>query len=188
MIAIDSREFQNGLKRFKSAMIVLVNATRQQCKTLVRKHTVSMKSLTVKNAPRAFGVLRKGVTMTLENEGLTGTVRTGAPYAQWVEGQAVWTALGSGTGLIGRRPGKWPPEAPIRAWVKLKGLPRKWGVSENSATFLVRRKIGRRGTDAQPHLAPAFAATAPKFESELGDVLKRAGEEAARVGSLTGIA
>ena len=44
----------------------------------------------------------------------------------------------------GRRPGKWPPEGPIQLWVM-----RKFGLSGQAlqdATFLIRRKIGQRGT------------------------------------------
>lgn len=187
MIQIDQAAFEKGLKRFRSAMTTLVNATRQRAKNIVGRHTRAMHKEARRWAPVARGTLRKGVSVSFENDGLTGTVSSTAGHAQWVEGQAVWTALGSNTGLIGRRPGTWPPDAPIREWVRLRGLPRKWGVSEDSATFLVRRKIGRRGTSAQPHIAPAFAKQSPLFENEIADVLKQAGEEAAKVANITGV-
>lgn len=46
----------------------------------------------------------------------------------------------------GRKPGKHPRPEDLRPWVLLKDLPRKWGVSEKSAIFLVGRSIAKRGT------------------------------------------
>ena len=47
--------------------------------------------------------------------------------------------------IVGRGPGKMPPEEPIDAWVRSKG-----GGSESDRrrrVFLIRRKIAREGTD-----------------------------------------
>lgn len=44
---------------------------------------------------------------------------------------------------VGRRPGKMPPNEPIELWVKRKLRPTKDKLK--SATYLVRRKIGRQG-------------------------------------------
>lgn len=41
--------------------------------------------------------------------------------------------------IVGRAPGKFPPDAPVRAWVKAKGIDEK-------RTFIIRRAIARRGT------------------------------------------
>lgn len=41
--------------------------------------------------------------------------------------------------IAGRAPGKFPPDAPVRAWVKAKGIDEK-------KTFVIRRAIARRGT------------------------------------------
>lgn len=60
------------------------------------------------------------------------TVRNTAPGAYFME--------------RGRGPGRMPPDAPIRAWMRAHGdLTLKQRVID-SAVFLVRRAIGRRGT------------------------------------------
>lgn len=41
--------------------------------------------------------------------------------------------------IVGRAPGKFPPDAPVRAWVKAKGIDEK-------RTFVIRRAIARKGT------------------------------------------
>jgi hypothetical protein len=46
----------------------------------------------------------------------------------------------------GRKPGKQPPRAELKSWVMRRGIPEKWHVSVDTATFLIARKIGRDGT------------------------------------------
>lgn len=46
----------------------------------------------------------------------------------------------------GRRPGKYPPIAAIAGWARRHGIP----------PFLVARAIARRGTRAQPFVAPSL--------------------------------
>lgn len=41
--------------------------------------------------------------------------------------------------IVGRAPGRFPPDAPVRAWVKAKGIDEK-------RTFIIRRAIARKGT------------------------------------------
>lgn len=41
--------------------------------------------------------------------------------------------------IVGRAPGKFPPDAPVRAWVKAKGIDEK-------RVFVIRRAIARKGT------------------------------------------
>lgn len=67
--------------------------------------------------------------------------------------------------LHGRRPGRFPPAAPIRRWVARLGVDVSMGIEGPNraarierATFLVRRAIARRGT------APQDFVTAPYME------------------------
>lgn len=48
----------------------------------------------------------------------------------------------------GPRRGWWPPKRPIQRWVKRKRIAASWGVPLDTATFLVRRAISRRGLKA----------------------------------------
>lgn len=58
---------------------------------------------------------------------------------------------------FGRRPGKMPPVAPIERWASIK-------LGSPGAGFVIARKIGQRGTKANPYVEPAF-------KSEAGPVL-----------------
>ncbi len=46
--------------------------------------------------------------------------------------------------IVGRGPGKMPPKEPILAWVRAGGVQ---GKEAEKRTFLIRRKIGQKGTD-----------------------------------------
>lgn len=57
---------------------------------------------------------------------LVGTLTNDAPHAYYAE--------------HGRGPGRMPPDEPIRAWVRARGI-------DERAVFLIRRKIAREGTE-----------------------------------------
>lgn len=54
------------------------------------------------------------------------------------------TAANSFYRIVGRGPGKMPPKQPILDWVQSKGIR---GKEAERRAFLIRRKIGKRGTD-----------------------------------------
>lgn len=73
----------------------------------------------------------------------------------------------------GRKPGKWPPDKPIRDWLRIKkGVPE--GPELNRRTFLLRRAIGRRGVKPTKFLDRAFETRLP----DLGPRLARAADRA----------
>lgn len=179
MIRIDEKAFDANVQRFRNRMLALVRATRQRAKNEVKRSSIKMRSRARKAAPKNTKTLADAIEETYQDDGLTGIVTSGAPYARWVEGQVVGTAFGASLSL-GRRPGRWPPPDPIRAWVVLRGLYLKWKMPLESAVFLVRRKIGKKGTPAQPHIKPAFAQTAPEFEAAMAKVFDGAAKEVAK--------
>lgn len=68
----------------------------------------------------------------------------------------------------GRRAGRFPPLADIRAWAR-----KKLRVEDkrlNSAAFLIGRKIARKGTRPQPFFAPAVQ----KNQKEIMDAISEA--------------
>jgi hypothetical protein len=160
----------------------VVRATRAGLKTEVKRHSVGTAAMARKEAPKAIGLLKSvlaaGQSVTYENDGLIGIVRIPTPsrafiYSPFVEG--VYNSY-----ELGRKPGRAPPFAPILAWVKIKGLASKWGVSEKSAAFLVQRKIKRRGTPAQPFIKPAVEHYEPLFKGNCERVLRQAAQNIAR--------
>jgi len=84
----------------------------------------------------------------------------GAPYADVVS--------------RGRRPGKWPPRGPIELWVrKVLNVPEK---RIASATFLVQRKIGTRGTRGSAFVERTLSRLEPLAQRALDAAAERAAE------------
>jgi hypothetical protein len=70
-----------------------------------------------------------------------------------------WAEVGSNLSYApfvhnGRRAGRMPPDAPIRAWVRRHGLPEE-------AVFPIRRAIGARGTKGDKALTRGLEASKP---------------------------
>ena len=167
----------NGADQLRRALTQIVKSTQKKAIGQVRLSTKRVASEAKRKAPKAFGVLRGSITATFERGGLDGVIKAEAPYARWVEGETnAQIGFGTGQSRYGRRPGKWPPVEPIRRWVVIKGLAKKWNMSEFSATFLVRRKIGLEGTPAQPFLFPAYNRELPVFK----EAIERIVDDAAR--------
>ncbi len=83
-----------------------------------------------------------------------GFFSKGKGYAEYVE--------------YGRRAGRFPPLADIRAWAR-----KKLRVEDkrlNSAAFLIGRKIARKGTRPQPFFTPAVQ----KNQQEIMDAISEA--------------
>jgi len=78
----------------------------------------------------------------------------------------------------GRKPGRWPPIAPIDKWVVQKqGFrdvirdQRGRFVSRKSLVFLIRRSIGQYGYQGTEFLDKAYANTAAIIKEQFGDTL-----------------
>ncbi len=112
-------------------------------------------------------------------ESVSGVVQTGVAYALPAE--------------EGRKPGKWPPYQPIRRWVDL--MLKRGRFSEGGAkysagrrgskkrakhdalverlTFLVRRKIGRKGTDGKKFMEAAARHAAIELPRVVAAMVRR---------------
>lgn len=113
----------------------------------------------------------------------TGTLRASGKVQTDREGvDAGFFSNGSGEGYAsyveyGRGPTQKAGEIPLRttlkAWVHRKlGVP--YGKELETATFLIARKIHRKGTKAQPFFAPAVK----KFEDKISEVVGKFIDEA----------
>lgn len=67
----------------------------------------------------------------------------------------------------GTGPGGWPSLDRIMAWIRRKGITPHAADDDRGLAFLIRRKIRRQGTPAQPFMEPAFDAVAPKLHDRL---------------------
>lgn len=72
--------------------------------------------------------------ISVSSNGNVITIESHLPeYAYWVE--------------HGRKPGKMPPEAPIKDWIRKHNIDKR-------ALFPIRRKIGKEGTKPKPFTEP----------------------------------
>ena len=113
----------------------------------------------------------------------TGTLRASGKVQKDKEGvDAGFFAEGSNEGYAtfveyGRGPtrqaGQIPLRTTLKAWVHRKlGIP--YGKELESATYLIARKIHRKGTKAQPFFTPAVQKFEKKVSDIVGDQLDKA--------------
>ncbi len=173
-----------GATSARRALEKLINSTREGIKREVRRACIATASKAKQFAPQVkpSGGLRDQIGYQIDPSGTSGSVFSSAPYAPFVEG--IYHNY-----VMGRGPGRWPPggegaeKRPILEWLLLKGLVQPDTVANrNSMEFLVRRKIGLRGTKATPHLKPAYDFESITFDNNMKRILRQAAEEAARVG------
>jgi hypothetical protein len=99
--------------------------------------------------PVNFGILRSSIEFPqgFEVRGRPSDTLEGLARAGAVQLAGTSPRVYSNYVEFGRRPGKWPPHGPILLWVIRKlGLE---GQAAEDATFLIRRKIGKEGTDPE---------------------------------------
>lgn len=95
-----------------------------------------------KGAPKASSTLTNSINQRQPSP-LSGEVYSGVDYARMVE---------EGTGR-----GGFPPKRALMDWIRDRRIqPRRAGMSDDALAFLIGRSIARRGTRAQPFMAPAL--------------------------------
>lgn len=173
-----------GPSQWGQGLRLLVRQVRQSAKTEVARAARGTASIARGKAPKASGLLKsalsQGQAVNLTDGGLTGIVSIPSPSRAFQYGPFVEGVFNNYE--LGRKPGKRPPFAPILAWVQAKGIAKKWKVSEKSAVFLVRRKIGREGTPAQPFMLPATDVWIPQFKENIERVFKQAVQQIGNLG------
>ena len=112
---------------------------------------------------KASGSLLASINMSIEVFGERYTVYLHSrDYLKYIE--------------LGTKP-HWPPVEPILQWVKDKKLPTKESTgnknlpTEKQLTYLVRRKIGLKGTDAVPLIAETEEQLNEIYMEKLEDAL-----------------
>lgn len=165
-----------GRDELKQRLNLLVKNTQALLTQQVRKSTLGCRKEAKDLCPKASGDLRQSIQSRFLDLGKMGEVFVGLKYGQWVEG--IWH-----NGKMGRDKGKWPPPLPILKWVIIKQLHTKSygkkGTTLSNAeriAYLIRRKIGLKGTRAKPFLKPAFLHYKIAFEQGCRKILRRAAE------------
>lgn len=127
-----------------------------------------------RQAPKFMGELSNSIEGSCDMRGgnAEAIASSSVPYALIVD--------------TGRKPGKMPPEEPIRRWVELKlfkrgGFMRKKLAAQgrkrartgerqreiNSLVYLIRRKIGREGTKPTHYIDKGLTAATPALKRRM---------------------
>lgn len=98
-----------------------------------------------------------------------GTVDAGFFSSEQQNGYAEYVEYGRGPS---KKKGEIPLEDSLKAWVHRK-LGIAYGKELDSATFLIARKIHRKGTKAQPFFAPAVQKIEDRLEEIVSKYIKK---------------
>ena len=173
MTSSDKQKFVKDLRKFT-----------RQAEISVSKAIEDIAIYTASEARRlapvgVAGILAGSITTTKRGK-YTYRVSTNTGYGLYVE--------------FGRKPGKMPPvkaitgkEEPLDLWVKRKGLGGTFSIKTKRRTgnkntrakqdeqmaFFVARKIGKKGTKAQPFMRPAFERARKRVFLELRKNFKK---------------
>lgn len=114
--------------------------------------------------------IKGAIQQNITNKGITntGTLAGSVTVIEATDSRGI-VGVGErygGAVEFGRKPGKMPPVAPIERWAQTKlGTP--------GLGFLIARKIGRKGTDPQPFVEPAFEENKEFVQRQFEDVANR---------------
>lgn len=119
-----------------------------------------------KNKTNNTGMLRASGKVQKQSD---GSVDVGFFSSEQQNGYAEYVEYGRGPS---KKKGEIPLEDSLKAWVHRK-LGIAYGKELDSATFLIARKIHRKGTKPQPFFAPAVKAIEDKFEEIVSRYIKK---------------
>lgn len=133
---------------------------REETEKRIRIIVARLEKDVVENTPSGIGGaagLRGSIHGRVESDGSRhlGIVSTASPYGEVVE--------------VGRKPGSFPPVAPIARWAQVK-----LGVSADDAEsvgLLIARKIYHKGTTGAKMFEKAWNQDRPWVESQLSMIL-----------------
>jgi hypothetical protein len=153
--------FQEALKRSPAKLRETLQRIGVECAKIMEHHLK-------RKAPQFLGELQSSIDgrVAMEGNNTVAAVVSPVPYAHIQD--------------VGRRPGKMPPEQPIRRWVELK-LFKRAGIKPgrgkasresfdrqvDSLTYLVRRKIAKHGTKPTLYIDKAVAAATPALTKRM---------------------
>lgn len=145
-------QFKEALKRSPAKLATALERTGVECAKILEHHLK-------RKAPKFLGELQSSIDARVVRnpQQVEAAVVSPVPYAH-VQDE-------------GRRPGKMPPEAPIKRWVELKLFKRAGKRSKESElrslTFLIRRAIARKGTKPTQYIDKGVKDATPALEKRM---------------------
>jgi len=120
-----------------------------------------------RGAPKASSTLTNSISQRLPSP-LSGEVFAGVDYARMVE---------EGTGR-----GGFPPRRTLLDWIRTRRIePRRAGMDDNALAYVIGRSIARKGTPAQPYMAPALEKNRARAAKRVDDAIDAALREISRL-------
>lgn len=165
-------EVQAALKRNQAEVrAAVVRGVRRGAAVVERDAKLRL----TQNGSVAFGLLRASITSRVDEAKLTAWIGPGLAGKGTAAGLTGDPASYGYYIEFGRRAGRFPPPIALALWVK-----RRLGISDpkelRRATYLVGRRIARRGFAARPFLRPAVrgseAAVRAVIAREIGAAIK----------------
>lgn len=111
-------------------------------------------------APQAFGTLANAITQSFFPNDLEAIVKANTNYAFFVE--------------KGTKGGGMPSNEAILDWIKVKNIDPRNGNTQRDLAFLIRRKIFKEGTPAQPFMEPAFENNKQQVSDRIQQAINKA--------------
>ena len=160
-LTVDTERLQQAMARAPVRLVSELNRA-------IGRIVLEMARAAKRKAPKATSLLTNAIG-GLQVSPIEGLVFAGVDYASAVE---------QGTGIYGPQgaaSGRMPPTANILDWIKVKRIqPDDPHMSPRDLAFVIARSIARKGTPAQPFMAPAFKENSARAERRIEAAIERA--------------
>lgn len=138
---------EDSLNRTIEKLSKINDLVRTGAQREVRSTALAIQSDARMRVPVASNRLRSSINTKFRGDKMGAEVFTDVHYARRVE--------------EGRKPGRMPPSSALEAWVRTKITAAEKEIK--GIAFVIARKIGREGTEAQPFLGPAAEKEKPRY-------------------------
>ena len=146
---MDNFTIVHTVDRLADAMARAPGVVIGEADLLIQREAITMARDAKRRAPKALSILTNSI-INQRVAPMFARVTARAGYAAAVE--------------EGADPGGSPPLEAIRRWIEVAQItPRDEAMSERDLAFVIRRKIQRQGTPAQPFMRPAAETTADRL-------------------------
>jgi len=144
-----------GINEVKRSLNKFNKETVRELQREIDKTSFDIQRRARRVAPSDRGILRARIQRS--SGMLAAIVWSGAKYSLDVE--------------KGQEPGKWPNKSDLEGWVKRNIKPPKKRLK--GITYLIGRKIYKRGTDAQPFFEPTVKYYKQRFFNNVTRIMKK---------------
>ena len=159
-LELDLSQLERVADAFDKAPAILLNRLEQA----VGRGAGEIAREAKRNAPKAHSHLVNSIRVRREQD-LARMIGPNMDYGAYVE--------------QGSSPGGRPPRQTILDWIRVKGIqPNQPNMTQSSLAFVISRSIARKGTEAQPFMAPAAEDNRDRVHALVSNAINNALREA----------